>query len=563
VTPTSLPAESAPPNADLPASEPLPGACSRCGADLAADADFATTRVCAACGYHDRESARAAIVRLVDPDSFRERDVNLVSRDPLQFEDERTYRDRLHTLKGETGESDALITGTARLNGHEIAIAALDFGFLGGSMGVVVGEKLARAAELARREKRALVTVVGSGGARMQEGLLSLLQMAKTASQVQELKDAGLPFISVLTNPTTGGVFASFASLGDVVYAEPKSLIGFAGPRVAEQVLGRPLPPGSHSAEFLLEHGFVDSVVPRHHLRSAIALTLNTIGSNVARPKRTRLTSGPLEPLEPWEAVQTARDPDRPTTLHYVSECLDYWIELHGDRTGTDDRSVIAGLGQLEGQAVAVIGFERGSEHDPVDRRGGRPMPGGYRKAQRLMRLASRFRIPLIAFIDTPGAYPGIESEEEGLAFEIATTMAAMIRVDAPTISVIVGEGGSGGALAFAVADRVLMQERAIYSVIAPEGAAAILYRDASRAPELADQLKITAQEVRKLGISDGTIPEPKGGAKADPVTAARRVKTAILDHLAEVNRMDRDKRKSTRYHRYRTIGTRYLTELK
>ena len=190
-------------------------------------------------------------------------------------------------------------------------------------------------------------------------------------------------------------------------------------------------------------------------------------------------------------------------------------------------------------------------------------MPGGYRKAQRLMRLASRFRIPLIAFVDTPGAYPGIESEEEGLAFEIATTMAAMIRVDAPTISVIVGEGGSGGALAFAVADRVLMQERAMYSVIAPEGAAAILYRDASRAPELAGQLKITAQEVRELGISNGTIPEPKGGAKSDPVAAARRVKTAILDHLAEVNRMDRDKRKSTRYHRYRTIGTNYLTELK
>jgi acetyl-CoA carboxylase carboxyl transferase beta subunit/acetyl-CoA carboxylase carboxyl transferase alpha subunit len=536
--------------------------CPKCRAPLLGRTLYERFRVCDECEHHFPIEVDRRITSLVDSGSFVELDRTLASTDPLLFADAEPYRDKLRQAQAKFGRGDAATYGRATLYGNPISLLILDFSFLGGSMGVVVGEKLARAAELARREKRALVTVVGSGGARMQEGLLSLLQMAKTASQVQEVKDAGLPFISVLTNPTTGGVFASFASLGDVVYAEPRSLIGFAGPRVAEQVLGRPLPPGSHSAEFLLEHGFVDSVVPRHRLRSAIALTLNTIGSNVARPKRIRGVSGPLEPLEPWEAVQTARDPDRPTALHYVSECLDYWIEQHGDRTGADDRSVIAGLGQLDGQAVAVIGFERGSEQDPVDRRGGRPMPGGYRKAQRLMRLASRFRIPLIAFVDTPGAYPGIESEEEGLAFEIATTMAAMIRVDAPTISVIVGEGGSGGALAFAVADRVLMQERAIYSVIAPEGAAAILYRDASRAPELADQLKITAQEVRKLGISDGTIPEPKGGAKADPVAAARRVKSAILDHLAEVNRMDRDKRKATRYHRYRAIGTNYLTDL-
>jgi acetyl-CoA carboxylase carboxyl transferase alpha subunit len=248
--------------------------------------------------------------------------------------------------------------------------------------------------------------------------------------------------------------------------------------------------------------------------------------------------------------------------LHYIRECLDYWLELHGDRTGTDDRAVVAGIGQLDGHAVAVIGFERGESGDKVDRRGGRPMPGGYRKAQRLMRLASRFRIPLISFVDTPGAYPGIESEEQGLAFEIATTMTAMIRVDAPTIAVIVGEGGSGGALAFAVADRLLMQERAIYSVIAPEGAAAILYRDASRAPELATRLKITAREVRKLRISDGTIGEPAGGAKSDPAAAAQKVKSAILDHLGELRRVEPARRRSDRFQRYRSIGTEYLTEL-
>jgi acyl-CoA carboxylase subunit beta len=537
--------------------------CPKCRAPLLGRTRYERFRVCDECDHHFLIDVDRRINSLVDARTFVELDRNLASTDPLLFADAEPYRDKLKQAQRDHARGDAATYGRATLYGNPIALFVLDFSFLGGSMGVVVGEKLVRAAELARKEKRALVTVAASGGARMQEGLLSLLQMAKTASAIQEVKDAGLPVISILTHPTTGGVFASFASLGDVVYAEPKALIGFAGPRVAEQFLGRPLPAGSHTAEFLLAHGFVDSVIPRHHLRSVLAVTLNTLGSNVDRSKRTRGKSGPLEPLEPWEAVQTARDPDRPTAMHYITECLEYWLELHGDRTGTDDRAVVAGLGQLDGQAVAVIGFERGAEGDPVDRRGGRPMPGGYRKAQRLMRLASRFNIPLIAFVDTPGAYPGIESEEQGLAFEIATTMTAMIRVDAPTVTVIMGEGGSGGALAFAVADRVLMQERAIYSVIAPEGAAAILYRDASRAPELADRLKITAREVRKLRISDGTIPEPAGGAKADPVAAAKRVKSALLDHLADLNRMDRSRRKTARYQRYRNIGADYLTELK
>jgi acetyl-CoA carboxylase carboxyl transferase subunit beta len=336
-------------------------------------------------------------------------------------------------------------------------------------------------------------------------------------------------------------------------------LIGFAGPRVAEQVLGRPLPPGSHTAEFLLTHGFVDSIVPRIHLRSAIGMTLAVIGSNVSKSRRHRVDTGPLTDTEPWETVQAARDPDRPTSLHYIQSCLDYWIELHGDRTGTDDPAVVTGLGQIDGRAVAVIAFERGGAGSHVDRRGGRPMPGGYRKAQRVMRLASRYNLPLISFVDTPGAYPGIESEENGLAFEIATTMTAMIRVPSPTIAIIVGEGGSGGALAFAVADRVLMQERAIYSVIAPEGAAAILYRDASRAPELAERLKITAPQVKRLRIADSIIPEPAGSAKSDPDRAAELVKEAILNHLSALDRLDVARRKAARYARYRSIGNDYL----
>lgn len=533
--------------------------CPTCHAPLMGRARYERFRVCDECERHFPIDSDRRIASLADSGTFRELDRGLISTDPLQFIDDEPYEDKLRAARELSGRGDAAVYGRASIHGHPVVLFVLDFGFLGGSMGVVVGEKLARAAELARKEKRALVTVVASGGARMQEGLLSLLQMAKTASSVQEVKDAGVPFISVLTHPTTGGVFASFSSLGDVIYAEPGALVGFAGPRVAEQFLGRPLPPGSHTAEFQLKHGFVDSIVPRFHLRSAIGITLNTLGSNLDAGKRDRRASGPLEPLDSWEAVEAARDPERPTALHYISTCLDQWIELHGDRSGMDDRAVVAGLGQIGGQAIAVIGFERGGAGDPVDRRGGRPVPGGYRKAQRLMRLASRFGLPLVSFVDTPGAYPGIESEEQGLAFEIATTMTAMIRVNAPTIAVIMGEGGSGGALAFAVADRVLMQERAIYSVIAPEGAAAILFRDASRAPELAERLKITAAEVRRLGISDSTIPEPPGSAKADPEAAAAHVRSAILDHLNELKRIDGGKRRSRRYERYRNLGTAFI----
>lgn len=533
--------------------------CPSCSAPLPGRPTYESARVCDECGHHLLISIDERIASLVDPGSFDELDRGLRSADPLLFSDDEPYPEKLRRAQLSRNRGDAAAYGRATVHRFPIVLFVIDFGFMGGSMGVVVGEKLVRASELARKERRALVSVVSSGGARMQEGLLSLLQMAKTAAAVQELRDAGLPYLSVLTNPTTGGVFASFASLGDVVFAEPKALIGFAGPRVAEQILGRPLPPGSHTAEFLLAHGFVDSIVPRIHLRSAIGKTLAVIGSNVSKSKRHRPDTGPLADAEPWETVQTARDPDRPTSLHYIQACLDYWIELHGDRTGTDDAAVVTGLGQIEGRAVAVIAFERGGPGSGINRRGGRPMPGGYRKAQRVMRLASRYHLPLISFVDTPGAYPGIESEENGLAFEIATTMTAMIRVPSPTIAIIVGEGGSGGALAFAVADRVLMQERAIYSVIAPEGAAAILYRDASRAPELAERLKITAQQVKRLRIADSIVPEPAGSAKADPTRAAQIVKEAIQNHLADLDRMDAGKRKTARYARYRAIGNDYL----
>lgn len=549
------------PNEDAAeAAEAQAGPCPRCGADLAADAGFSTSRVCAACGFHERESARAAILRLADPGSFRERDSHLVSNDPLQFADETTYRSRLAALKSETGESDALVTGTARLEGHEIAIAALDFGFLGGSMGVVVGEKLVRLAEHAREYRLPLLTISASGGARMQEGMLSLLQMAKTSAAVQRFKESGCLYVSILAHPTTGGVFASFANLGDLIVAEPGALIGFAGPRVAEQVIGKKLPPGTHTAEFLFAHGMVDAIVDRREQRAFLSRVLSVVKAErgkFARPPRRRRPMPGTE-LTAWDAVQRARATDRLTSLDYIEGMLDAFVELHGDRAAGDDPAVVAGIGALRGFPIALIALERGHGADSARRHGGRPYPEGYRKARRLMDLAERLHLPLVTLIDTPGAYPGVEAEERGLAAELASSLARMSALRTPIVTAIIGEGGSGGALALAVADRVLMLEDAIYSVIAPEGAATILYRDPSRAAELSTKLKLTARELKHLGIIDEVVPEPSGGAGADPTAAIAALSQAITESLASLQRKRIERIVHARYERYQRIGRRH-----
>lgn len=532
--------------------------CPGCGAPLSTDPVFQELRVCGNCRRHGRESARAAILRLADPSTFREHDAGLVSTDPLNFEDERAYRQRLDALREETGESDALVTGFARLGGHHIAIAALDFGFLGGSMGVVVGEKLVRLAERAREKKLPLITISASGGARMQEGMLSLLQMAKTSAAVQRLRDSGCAYISLLSHPTTGGVFASFANLGDILIAEPGALIGFAGPRVAEQAIGSKLPPGSHTAEFLLAHGMIDAIVDRGEQRAYLERVLRVVSApRTGHRRRGRVfRKAPLpESIPAWDAVQRARAEDRLTSLAFLDRMVDDFIEFHGDRSSGDDPAVIAGIGTLDGKAVSIVALERGTLEDRLTRHGGRPYPEGYRKARRAMDLAERLGMPLITLIDTPGAYPGIEAEERGLAAELATSLARMSVLRTPIVSAILGEGGSGGALALAVADRVLMLEGSIYSVIAPEGAAAILYRDSDRAPEVSSKLKLTAHDLKRLEIVDEIVHEPEGGTGADPDVAAQTLAKAISHALAELHGKRIDRIVKERYDRYQRIG--------
>lgn len=540
---------------DLPARE----SCDRCDALLEGEFDFTHFRVCPACGRHFGISASRRIAYLVDLNSFEERAPDLYSLDPLEFADDEPYFERLEATRDRTGRSDGMIWGTASIGGEPVVLAVLDFTFLGGSMGVVVGERLARAAELAASKKRPLIAAVASGGARMQEGMLSLLQMGKTASSIAALKTEGAPFISILSDPTTGGVLASFASLADVMVAEPGALIGFAGPRVVEQTLGRPLPKGSHTAEFQLAHGMIDAILARPDQRAYLVRLLQLLRESDESTTELEVSVDTSPQLTAWQVVEQARSVERPSTRRYLELLLPGFVELHGDREGFDDPAVVTAIGKLDGTPVAFAGFDRFAR-SVIPGAEGRPLPAGFRKARRLLDLAERWELPVVTFIDTPGAYPGIEAEESGLAGEIARTLERMSSLETPILAVVVGEGGSGGALALAMADQVLMQSGAFFSVIGPEGAATILYRDAGRAPELAESLHITAPELLELGIVDEIVPEPAGGAAADVEMAGLLLKQAITRQLNDLRKKRTGRLLKARRARYREIGTQFIS---
>jgi acetyl-CoA carboxylase carboxyl transferase subunit beta len=544
-----------PPPPSEESTDSSPSTCPACSAPTEGTA-WQRYRVCGNCRYHFQLTALERIDLLADPDSFKASNPTLVSVDPLVFTDRVSYRDRLERARRETNLNEAVVTGTARINGRECVLAVFDFNFLGGSMGSVVGEKVALALEHAADRRYPFISVVASGGARMQEGMLSLVQMGKTTAAAMRLHQAGVPSITVLTNPTTGGVYASFASQGDFLFAEPGALIGFAGPRVIEQLTGEAPPAGTHTAEFLLEHGQVDGVVDRARLRGVLATLLQLFTARGQGDIRT-----PPEPYRPprtqapsaWPEVQLARRNDRPTSADYIRRLMPQFVELHGDRVYGDDMAVIAGIGDLAGITVCAIGQERG--HGDPKRNGGRVGPEGFRKAARIMRLAAELRLPLITFIDTPGAHLDYDSEARGLAGALSSCLANMSVLPVPVVSVVIGEGGSGPALALGLADRILMQEHAVYSVIAPEGAAAIVHRDAARAQDIADALKVTAYDCLVLGVVDAIVPEPENGAHVDPDYAALLLRGEIVSSLTELRKRDSRRLVEERWKKFRRMG--------
>jgi acetyl-CoA carboxylase carboxyl transferase alpha subunit/acetyl-CoA carboxylase carboxyl transferase beta subunit len=521
--------------------------------------------VCPECNYHFRLPIRERLAQLLDEGSFDDLSQQIQPVDPLGFADSKPYAQRLEEAQRKTGSSEGALYGTAMIGGNPLVIAAMDFAFIGGSMGSGVGEAITRAAELALERREPLLVISASGGARMQEGCVSLMQLAKTSQAVARLHEEGLLYISLLTDPTYGGVSASFAMLGDLLVSEPGSYIGFAGPKVIEQTIRQKLPEGFQTAGFLLDHGQLDLVEPRETLRVSLRKILElhaTSGGGVDGLPATEGASPITDPeqlptRDPWEIVQLARHTDRPNALEYISHVFDDFQELYGDRLFDEDAAIVGGLARLGGLTVMIVGHQKGhTTQEMMERNFGMPNPEGYRKGLRLMRYAAKFGLPIVTLVDTPGAYPGLGAEERGQSIAIAESIMEMSRFRVPIVVIVTGEGGSGGALALAVGDRVLMMENSYYSVISPEGCSTILFKDAAQAPRAAAALRMVAPDLLRLKIMDAIIPEPEGGAHENPLVAAQNLKAAIVSCLRELVGVTPEELVARRYDRFRMFGT-------
>lgn len=533
--------------------------CNKCGGAIIAEDVKKDHYICPKCGGYFRVHARRRIEMVTDEGSFEEWDSDLQGGNPLEY---KGYEEKLEKLQEKTGLSEAVITGKAKIDGRETAIGVCDGRFLMASMGEAVGEKIARAVERATEERLPVILFACSGGARMQEGIVSLMQMAKTSAALKHHSDAGLLYISILTDPTTGGVTASFAMLGDVILAEPKALIGFAGPRVIEQTIGQKLPEGFQRAEFLLEHGFLDAIVERPQMKAVLskilALHENGKGTDFNRKECAQdlVADGRKEEkLTAWQRVELSRRKDRPVGSDYIDALFTDFVEFHGDRYFADDKAIIGGVARFHGMPVTVIAQAKGrNTKENIERNFGMPEPEGYRKALRLMKQAEKFARPVICLVDTPGAFCGLEAEERGQGEAIARNIYEMSGLKVPVVSIIIGEGGSGGALAMATADEVWMLENSIYSILSPEGFASILWKDSSKAKEAAEVMKLTAENLKAQGIVERVFAEPETYTVQNMDSVIMQINEAIEEFLMRYGSMSEQELIRHKYERFRNM---------
>lgn len=617
---------------------------------------LATGGVCPTCGELYRLTSDERLDYLFDKDSFEEWNTGIPETDPLSFPD---YDAIIEKNRTKSGLEEAVRCGSALLKGRKIAVCIMESTFMMGSMGSVVGEKITRTIERATDERLPLIIFTASGGARMQEGLVSLMQMGKISAAVERHSRAGLLYISVITDPTTGGVTASFATQGDIIVSEPHALIGFAGRRVIQDTIKQTLPEGFQTAEFALEHGLIDAIVERSDLCEYLSkvvdihcatqdleeiaaseesdgTTAGTIRSVIRAAREAALSraesngsdsadssedssgessgnsssakthpvkqggnpfarlfgkagaalSGdesfplkralrkrgvadapsilPMKKTEAgsdgednpaWQSVLLARNVHRPTAQYYIDHIVDGFIELHGDRAFADDGAIVGGIGWIDGIPVTVIAEEKGADlHQRIARNFGCPQPEGYRKSLRLMRQAEKFGRPIVCLVDTQGAFCGMEAEERGQGNAIADNLMAMSGFGVPVVCVVLGEGGSGGALALAMGNRVAMQEHAVYSVLSPEGFASILWKDRSRAAEAAAVMKMSAAEACEMGLIEEVLSEGEKPAHENPEQAVVAVHDFVTRSLEELLPMTSDELRQQRYERFRAF---------
>ena len=585
--------------------------CNKCGRPIYTEDVKNNFYICPKCDGYFRVHAYRRIEMTIDSGSFEEWDREMEFVNPLNFPG---YEKKVQAVREKTNLNEAVVTGRGTIHGQKTVIAVCDSRFIMSSMSHNVGEKIARAVERATALRLPVIIFACSGGARMQEGLVSLMQMEKTSAAIKRHSDAGLLYISVLTEPTTGGVTASFAMLGDIIIAEPKALIGFAGQRVIEQTIRQKLPEGFQRAEFQMEHGFVDLIVERPEMKDTLSSILRIHANRnewnykgegrrkqesekaqesgsagkiqgsaegekgtgslseqellaaleksfdrksavIKRTPEKELQEIANRQLSAWDTVLISRSEDRLISSDYIEELFDGFIELHGDRYFGDDGAIIGGIATWHGMPVTVIAQEKGkSTKENLKRNFGMPNPEGYRKALRLMKQAEKFGRPIICFVDTPGAFPGIEAEERGQGEAIARSLFEASNLTVPVLAIVVGEGGSGGALAMAVGNEVWMMENAVYSVLSPEGFAAILWKDGKKASEAAKVMKMTAKDLYELGLIECIIPEPEPATKANKEEICRELDWKLEEFFLRFRDMTRAEAVSQRYDRFRAF---------
>ena len=538
--------------------------CNKCGAAILTDEVINGKYICPKCHGYFRIPAYKRIELVTDAGSFEEWDAKIDEgerpENPLNF---RGYTEKVEALRVKTGLDEAVVTGKATICGHPVVIGVCDGRFMMASMGHAVGEKITRAVERATEEGLPVVLFTCSGGARMQEGIISLMQMAKTSAALKRHSDAGFLYIPVLTDPTTGGVTASFAMLGDIILAEPGALIGFAGPRVIEQTIGQKLPEGFQRAEFLLEHGFVDRIVTRDEMKEVLGqiLKMHTVTDEKKeecpekKKENRKNISAVKENVSAWEHVLKSREKERPVGKDYIDRLFTDFVELHGDRYYKDDPAVVGGIAYFHGKAVTVIAQCKGkTTKENLERNFAMPSPEGYRKALRLMKQAEKFQRPVICFVDTPGAFCGMEAEERGQGEAIARNLYEMSALKVPVLSIVIGEGGSGGALALAVADEVWMMENAVYSVLSPEGFASILWKDSKRASEAAGVMRLTAADLKELKVIEEIICEPEVYREDTMVPVLCELEEKMEHFLEQYGSLSEKQLTDRRYDRFRRM---------
>jgi acetyl-CoA carboxylase carboxyl transferase beta subunit len=470
--------------------------------------------------------------------------------EPLAAPVTESYARELADARAATGLDESVLTGEGRVFGRRVAVVVCEFSFLGGSIGVAAAERITAAVQRATVERLPLLASPSSGGTRMQEGTVAFLQMVKIAAAVRLHKQAHLPYLVYLRNPTTGGVFASWGSLGHVTVAEPGALIGFLGARVYELLYGEPFPAGIQTAENLQRHGVIDGVVALKELRGTLDRALMVI-ADAPDPPPAPQQPEPVPDVPAWDSVVASRRPDRPGVRHLL-------------RHGTTDRVLLSGtvgvgalpraattllaLARFTGQPTVVLGQQRVA--------GGMVGPASLREARRGMALAAELRLPLVLVIDTPGPALSAEAEQGGLAGQIAQCLAELVTLDTPTVSVLLGQGSGGPALAMVPADRVLAALHGWLAPLPPEGASAIVFRDTAHAAELAAAQGIRSADLLASGIVDVIVPE-RPDAADEPVEFSQRLSRAIAAEVHALRGMPDAERLAARLQRYRRIGLR------